>query len=168
MQEENKLWKIIFYSSDPEEEASNLIEIGAPAVEIREPDTIICYFKFSQQDLEEFLKKASARGFSDPELIELEDKNWTQQCEAAAAEMCQRACTCGVDGEDCCWGIGGNSTCTSSFGCPSNAVGALCADPTVSPEELQLCRDELPSLTCGIEGALDMSGACASLYQPFM
>lgn len=94
-------------------------------------------------------------------------EDWSEQCEAAAAEMCQGACSCGVEGEDCCWGLGGNSTCTSSFGCPTNGVAALCGDPTVSPADLQQCRDELPSLTCSAGGPLELSGACEPLYLPF-
>lgn len=91
-------------------------------------------------------------------------EDWLQQCEAAAAEMCEVACLCGVDGEDCCWGIEGGSICTGSSACTGHATDTLCGDPTVTPEQLGLCRNELASLTCGAEGPLDLSGACESLY----
>jgi hypothetical protein len=93
--------------------------------------------------------------------------DWSQQCAAAASEMCGRACTCGTTGEECCWGHGGSSTCTSSFGCPSNALAALCSDPTISPAALRQCRDEIPALTCAAGSPLDLTGACTALYQPF-
>jgi hypothetical protein len=93
--------------------------------------------------------------------------DWSERCAAAVTTMCERACTCGVDGEACCWGLAGSSTCTSAFGCPHNAIAALCGDPTATPAELAACHDELPSLTCSAAGPLDLSGACASLYDPF-
>jgi hypothetical protein len=91
-------------------------------------------------------------------------EDWAERCQAAAAEMCLGACQCGVDNEECCWGLGGSRTCTSNSGCPGLAADALCGVPIVSPEELQLCHDELGSLTCNANGALDLSGACAPLY----
>lgn len=93
--------------------------------------------------------------------------DWQATCEQAAQELCKPACMCGTNGEQCCWGLNGDSTCTSSFGCPGNAVAAVCGDPTVTPEALQACRNEMPMLTCGMAGPLDLTGACGPLYQPF-
>ena len=93
--------------------------------------------------------------------------DWPQRCAAAATEMCSRACTCGSSGQDCCWGLRGNSTCTSVFGCPRNAQATLCGDPTISPTSLEQCRDQLQSLTCATNSRLELGGICGPLYNPF-
>lgn len=93
--------------------------------------------------------------------------DWKSRCAQAAADFCKPACTCGAGNEECCWSFKGDSTCTSTFGCPSNAIGALCGDPTTKPETLQACLDELPTLTCSVDGPLDMAGTCGPLYRPF-
>ena len=118
-------------------------------------------------DLREFGNEASDTRFEKPRFlwrVILSSQDWSEQCEAANTALCDVACTCGANGEECCWGVPGSLSCNDSYNCSRN--DALCADPTITPTELQLCIDELPSLTCGT--GIDLSGACAPLYNPFL